>query len=158
MKKYLVPLFLLVITISSCSKKYPEGPVVTFRSPSARIVGVWNFESYLVDGVDSSQLLNYCLTKELIVNGEYHPNPNSFFFKFLDPVDSSLLFTNSGKWSFKNDYQTITLNVTKGKNSIPLYGPFNAGTTDFDIQKLSYHQFWFNASNNGVLYEFRFTK
>lgn len=44
--------YLLVVIVFLGCKKYPEGPKISFRSPTSRIVGEWNCVEYKVDGED----------------------------------------------------------------------------------------------------------
>jgi hypothetical protein len=47
---------ILLLPFSGC-KKYPEGPLISFRTIEKRIHGNWKVENYLVNGSDSINLL-----------------------------------------------------------------------------------------------------
>ncbi len=62
----LLVLFGLSLLISSC-KKYPEGPLVSFRTKKARMVNVWRVGKYMIDSQDrtsdfNTAFPNYTLT------------------------------------------------------------------------------------------------
>ncbi|HPB01393.1 MAG TPA: hypothetical protein PLZ67_00430, partial [Bacteroidales bacterium] len=44
-------LLVSVIILSSCGK-YDDGPAVSFRSPEKRLIGLWEFASIKIDGIE----------------------------------------------------------------------------------------------------------
>lgn len=52
---------LLVVLILGC-KKYPEGPKVSFRTPTNRITGDWNCTEYRVNGEDYLEPIFFSFT------------------------------------------------------------------------------------------------
>lgn len=56
MKRVLLIFFLSLLFITSC-KKYPEGGFVN-RGPK-NIIGIWKLQLYEVNGIDSTDLINY---------------------------------------------------------------------------------------------------
>lgn len=45
-----------MLFLSSC-KKYPDGPLLSLRTRTHRLVGTWEVESYIVYGIDSTGYL-----------------------------------------------------------------------------------------------------
>ena len=57
MKKII--LFLIIIAgITAGCKKYPDGPMISFRSTLHRLYGYYNVKQYTINGVDSLSMLN----------------------------------------------------------------------------------------------------
>jgi hypothetical protein len=45
------------MALSAC-KKYPEGPLISFRSAKNRVVGTWNVDKFYINSVDSTDEYN----------------------------------------------------------------------------------------------------
>ncbi len=59
--------FISLLLLSGC-KKYPEGPLISFRSKTERVSNTWKFSNCKINGVDATS--DYTGTElDLIKNG-----------------------------------------------------------------------------------------
>lgn len=107
---------LVIPTIQSC-KKYPDGPMVSFRSRTERVANTWKIDNYKVNGTDYTSLVaGY--TETYTKEGVY-----SYDFGVLD---------GTGKWEFQNKDMEIKLTGINNQSSQILF-----------ILKLEEKQFWY---------------
>jgi hypothetical protein len=100
---------LLVPTIQSC-KKYPDGPLISFRSRTERVANTWKIDNYQKNGNDYTSLMaGY--TETYSKDGNYSYSWGSL--------------AGTGNWHFQND-----------DNQIKLTGITNQGTYNLVILKL----------------------
>ncbi len=107
---------LLAPFIQSC-KKYPDGPLISFRSRTERVANTWKIDNYQKNGNDYTSLMaGY--TETYSKDGNYSYSWGSL--------------AGTGNWHFQND-----------DNQIKLTGITNQGTYNLVILKLEEKQFWY---------------
>jgi len=101
MKKLLVLLVvgILMVSVNSC-KKYQDGPLISLRSKTTRIVNDWVIDKVMSKGVDATSLY-----------------PEDYLLSIKDDLTYSLLFngfTQEGTWVFDDKKENIifTLSTT----------------------------------------------
>lgn len=78
--KYFISLLLLIAFSFGGCKRYEEGPLISFRSVSSRIINDWKMDMYLVDGEDYTDDFNLALKDfklSLYTNNTYYMIANS---------------------------------------------------------------------------------
>ncbi|MCB9230423.1 MAG: hypothetical protein H6581_02065 [Bacteroidia bacterium] len=140
----LMALFLL----TSCSQ-YDEGPCLTFTSKENRIVGNhWVYE-FLVDGVDSTSVVD-----SAYFNTDYPENGLEFFSQRIEEGMITCYPCGQGGWSPWDDYSKITILLpppfSPYYNTIPYH-------ENWTIIKLRRNDLKFRLMKNGKLYELNFT-
>lgn len=141
-KKYSILFSLLAIGIGGC-KKYPEGPMISFRTKEQRIIGTWNIEKYLIDQVDSTYLKYPSCTIDFTANG----HQVSAHLVSID-CDSS-----GGYWSLEDRKTQLTFShFTK---LTPIYLQSNM---KWKIMKLKYEEVHLQANFNSKQYDIYLTR
>jgi len=121
---------LLFSTLFVACKKYPEGPTLTVRTATHRVVNTWKPENVTMNSNDvTSAYANVSYTETYDKDGNY-----SY---------STSLGGGSGKWAFQNDKKEIKRNGVSGQP-----------TVDMTILKLKEKEFWFKFTDGGDVYEF----
>ena len=122
-------LVLFSILFAAC-KKYPEGPALTVRTATHRVVNTWKAENVTMNSTDvTSAYANANYTETYDKDGNYSYNTS--------------LGGGSGKWAFQNNKKEIKRNGVSGQSSV-----------DMTILKLKEKEFWFKFTDNGDNYEF----
>jgi hypothetical protein len=118
---------LLFSTLQSC-KKYPEDPLISFRTRTERVSNRWQVENYKINGADyTSTLSDY--TETFTNDGNYSYNWGSL--------------GGSGTWSFQNDDKEIKMDGSDIRSSRTLY-----------ILKLEEKSFWYYHMDGSDKHEF----
>ena len=121
MKKLILILIVLAAITEGC-KKYPDGPLISFRSAEKRLYGLYDLTIYTVNGVDSLNLYNDSL-------GGYI----DFFYNDVDDVNvcqisrdrkDGIYTSLYWKWQLINKNKTLTIIYSKGSDSFIGTGPF----------------------------------
>ena len=107
---------LMSITIESC-KKYPDGPLISFRSRTERVANTWKVDNYKKNGTDYTSLLS-AYTETYTKAGAYSYSWNGI--------------TGTGTWGFQNKDKEILLT-----------GLSNQSTYTLVILKLEEKEFWY---------------
>lgn len=115
----LVVLLFAAITMTSFQscQKYPDGPMVSFRSRAERVANTWKVDNYKENGTDYTSLVTD-YTETFSKDGAY-----SYSWGIL---------SGTGTWSFQNKDEEIKLNGINNQSSQTLY-----------ILKLEEKQFWY---------------
>jgi hypothetical protein len=103
-------------TIQSC-KKDPEGPMVSFHSPTQRVSRTWKLDNYKVNGTDYTSLYSG-YTETYSKEGNY-----SYEWGII---------SGTGTWTFQNKNKEIQIKGSSNQSDHTLY-----------IQKLEEKQFWY---------------
>src|ERR1051326_7324165 len=106
----------VMILTESC-RKYPDGPMISFRSRTERVANTWKVDNYKVNGSDYTSLMSG-YTETYSKDGNY-----SFAWGNL---------SGTGKWTFQNSDAEIKIN---GINNVP--------SQTLVIMKLEEKQFWY---------------
>lgn len=142
-KKHILFFLLLIFCFTDC-KKYPDGPLVSFRTKRARIAGLWEVESFLVNGADSIALLS---CKQYYFRGKDWQTISAFSCP-------GTIF--DGGFGFEDNKKVLFISGSS----------FDKGTTPFvtntslrwDIQRLTNKQMWLKANLNNKEYYNKFKK
>jgi hypothetical protein len=106
----------ILFSLASCNK-YPDGPALSLRSRTARVVNIWKVENYMINGKDHTSLLaGY--TERYAGNGDY-----SYVFGKS---------AGTGTWNFQN--KDAEINLT---------GLDNMESRVMVILKLENNSFWY---------------
>lgn len=117
---------LMIPTFQGC-KKYEDGPALSLRSRTARVVNTWSVESYTVNGVNYTSLLadyNETYTKSGTYSYQYGT------------------ITGGGTWAFQNKDKEIRLTGSGNQSSQTLF-----------ILKLENKTFWYYYMDGSDKYE-----
>ena len=98
MKKLFIILFVTTIVFSGC-KKYKEGPLISFRSVSTRLIGVWQVTEYISNGVDSLQYYNDSCGANLYISNfeDYNNRFNMFFDQYSKKDFHSIIILSDNR-------------------------------------------------------------
>lgn len=112
---------LLVATIflplTQGCQKYPDGPIFSLNTRTARISNSWKVDNYKVNGTDYTSLVTG-YTEKFTEDGDY-----SYDFGLVD---------GTGKWAFQNDNAEVRITGVDNQSSVTLV-----------ILKLEKEQFWY---------------
>ena len=107
---------LIITTIQSC-KKYPDGPLISFRSRTERVANTWKVDNYKKNGSDYTSLVT-----------EY----SETFTKDHNYSYSWSQLSGTGTWEFQNSDKEIRLTGTHNQDDYTLV-----------ILKLEEKEFWY---------------
>ena len=114
-------------SIQSC-KKYPNGPLISFRSRTERVSNTWKVDNYKLNGSDLTSLASG-YSETFSKDGNY-----SFSWGIL---------AGTGKWAFQNSDKEIRITGVSNKSSETLY-----------ILKLEENEFWYYYTDGNDKNEF----
>jgi hypothetical protein len=156
LKKLFCILILLAITLSfGCKKRYPDGPLISFRSPYKRIVGEWQIVSFTSDGVDSLQsCIDSCGSNMNIQISD----PNNFWY--------NIVFTKGFLvyWNFSDNETIMNVNFSPDSTISSSFhytgiGPLGGGKiSEWKILKLEMKALEISTTYNGKSYLMSFKK
>lgn len=143
MKKSIICVFLSVLAISfvsSCKKRYPEGPSISLLSRKERLANNWHLQSYMENGVDKTADFNNSFQGALLsinANGTY-----SFNYKLFGLISVN----EQGNWNFLNNDKDFETKPTSSTGSNGLH----------HILKLKDKELWYydDPDSNGIKREY----
>ncbi|MFH1321027.1 MAG: hypothetical protein ABII90_10290 [Bacteroidota bacterium] len=116
-------LILISMNFTSC-KKYPEGPLISLRTPEKRLIGTWEIKEFEIDGQDFLDSLKnhpaYCLY--------------SFHYGMSIGIELSSLVC-IGKMDFENKKKELCFPCYG--NTVTAYGPLAYENICWDILRLT---------------------
>ena len=118
---------MMVIGIQGC-KKYPDGPMISLSSRTARVSNSWKVDNYKVNGDDYTSLVSGYT--------EIYSTDGNYSYKFG-------LISGTGKWAFQNNDAEIRITGVDNQSSETLF-----------IQKLEEKQFWYYIMDGNDKKEF----
>ncbi|MBN4071232.1 hypothetical protein JYT72_01855 [Crocinitomix catalasitica] len=127
---------LLTLIVVSC-KKYDEGPAISFLSKKSRVANTWVFESYTIDGVDSTAFYAAPGT-ELTLDKDY--NASGMIVQSDGTNFDTTVF--SGTWEFVEKNKGFGMILTDAETMI-------IDTNYWWIRKLKSKEFWLEEDDNG---------
>ena len=107
---------LVLLGFQSC-KKYPDGPMISLTSRTARVANTWKVDNYKINGTDYTSLVSG-YTESYTKGGGY-----SYSWSLL---------SGTGTWAFQNNDAEIRITGTENQSSVTLF-----------ILKLEEKQFWY---------------
>ena len=159
-------MLIVTVLLISCKKRFPDGPLISFRSEGERIQGVWNLSAYIVNGIDSTQYYNnyfgnQCIfsfglfpkdataplninwgvdsTRLFVVTSEYDLGGNRNIGVVVGFVDHSYIFNSAGF--------ICSLSDTSNLNAV----------NNYQVLRLKYKEVWLKTNDNKNTYEFHLT-
>ena len=128
--KNILTLGLIIISVMTACKKYPDGPLLSLKSRTARVANVWKMEQVMLNGsIVTSNYTNINYTETYDKSGNYSYN--------------SSIGSGSGKWTFANKDTQIKRNGVSGQSS-----------EDLTILRLKEKSFWYKFTDGNDTYEF----
>jgi hypothetical protein len=138
MKKPLFLLILLAITLSfACKRRFPDGPLISFRTVNHRLEGTWKVTQFLINGADSTDEFNAKLGCEIeFSKNTFQLNGNQFnegpyYYFYLINCNNGM--TMNGFWLWDNnppnstsDDQNLDIIFYKDSTFTPVMGPFQS--------------------------------
>ncbi|MCX6352058.1 MAG: hypothetical protein NTX03_09375 [Bacteroidetes bacterium] len=124
MKNKLILIFLVAFTLNSC-KKYEEGPTISFRTKTDRLVGEWVWAKIIEDSKEKT------LSQDDL--------DNVWEFK----KDNSSVITNPGKsteryhWEFSDDAKSVFITFENSSLAIKM-----------SILRLTNSEFWYTEQGS----------
>ncbi|HRW21473.1 MAG TPA: hypothetical protein P5509_05825 [Bacteroidales bacterium] len=142
-KTYLLFSIILLIFLIGCSR-YDDGPWISFRSAKNRVVGTWQVEKLLIDGLDSTELYREQIGCEWEFTDELRNGEGSSFYLYCKQGINDT--TDIGRWYFYEGSKKIIAIDFICANPI---GPIGRGGT-WDIMRLTNKEMylWINPPDN----------
>ncbi|OFX37268.1 MAG: hypothetical protein A2X08_10950 [Bacteroidetes bacterium GWA2_32_17] len=132
------------MVLSFACKKYPNGPLISFRSVENRIKGSWKIIEFTSDGIDSLQYYNdSCGSTFQIWNSDVsewesqHYRINFIYKPFY------------GGFTFDDKKKVMNVDFGSGKR---ILGPIGKGSSIWKILKLTNKKFKISTDYNGRNY------
>jgi len=118
---------IMFIGFQGC-KKYPDGPLISFKSRTERVSNSWKVDNYKINGNDYTSLVTGYT--------ELFTKDGSYSYKFG-------LISGTGTWVFQNNDAEIRITGTDNQSTVTLH-----------IQKLEDKQFWYYIMDGNDKKEF----
>jgi hypothetical protein len=137
MKKLI--LFLIIITaITAGCKKYPDGPLISFRTAKSRLYGTHILKRCTIDGTNSLSL--YCDSVSTRFDFYYDSNSGVNYCMIRDQLLAGMSGNGTSvnslfwSWDLENHNKNLKVISSQGNNG---FGPFkNNVLPDWEILKL----------------------
>lgn len=126
MKKILLPLFIIIISLSGCY--YDEGPIISLRTPESRVVNKWKYQKFTSNGQDLMSLYRNSWV-------EFKKDRTAYFYE-----DTAYSYTAA--WEFSDDYKTLYLNCSDDSS--------NTWEIDYNILKLRDKEMWLESDLGSI--------
>ena len=146
--KKLVLLLLVITAITAGCKKYPDGPLISFRSAEKRLYGTSKLTTYTVNGVDSLSLYydSLCLNFRFWYNDVSYHNDCNIEGRRKDGNLCILIWT----WDLINSNKILKVTSSGGGLGT---GPFgNNKTPEWEILELKWNDIKMQTNYNGKEY------
>ncbi len=148
----IILLFVFLAGILSTCKKYPEGPIISFKTKMARVVGSWNIGKYTVNGSDSTQALLSRVPCERPMRFE-KPKGGNVVCYFVCSGAISI----DGLWSFEGNKEKLHIKNyadTAIKVAFPpiSLSPNSPRYINWDIIRLTNKEMWLKVNYNNAEY------
>ncbi len=143
-KRLILALLIVITAITVGCKKYPDGPLISFRTAKHRLLGTYNLTKYTVNGVDSLSMFNDSIPLTLRL--------------WYDPVDDvyrgfATWYIGKGNYTVINSYwklidknKEISFSYVYGYNGNVLYN------ITWTILRLTNKETEWTVTNNGKEY------
>jgi len=152
-------LLVSVIILSSCGK-YDDGPAVSFRSPEKRLIGLWEFASIKIDGIEYiNSYLNDSTNLKISMTGT---RDEIFAILVEDNRSSSQLSISLLGLNDKNTEFTMCLAVSPLYTDVTQYFyaliPALAQENTWLIRRLSVNELWISTTFQDQVYDLQLSK
>ena len=140
LKKQVYIIILITVIFSAC-KKYPDGPLISFRSKLNRIEGKWNVDKFYVDGIDSTESFNQNLALKIEFTKKKYGSKHSYAIYYESASNNIYLY---GYWYFKEENIISTI---LNESIVYEMGPFTANSSSmWTIIRLTNKEFNLSTS------------
>ncbi len=145
-----------ILILAGCNK-YPEGPWFTIRSDKGRMKGLYEIESYKVNGTD--------LTNAIISDTSYlhlfidrrSGNRDQLYYGLRDPETGDRpVHSNNGDLNLLGDQLHFTNGINNALINYPILGYFNQTYLNWTVTRLSSRDLWIKTIKNDTTYEIKF--
>lgn len=148
----------ILVLASACSKRYEEGPCLSFIKPENRISGLWYIGQYLRDGAaDESTAFRDTAN---VFRFSFYRNPERAFFVSLSDTTGNVLAESLIRSDDRYVYLTFGLIAIEDKINLsaPLFRliPALSHENEWQIVRLKRKEMWMITSHGGQLHEIRF--
>lgn len=136
-----------MIGIMPGCKKYEDGPAISLKSKTKRVVNTWKLEAYYWNGIES--------TSSLLISGyeESYSDGGNYSRSYIDKDGD--FFSESGDWEFDDKKDNL---VISGVSSIELSDNNSTVTNSrVTILRLKTKELWYEFENGGDTHEFHLT-
>ena len=149
----IVSVVLCCLFFTTC-KRYPDGPIFSLRTVNNRLLGTYELEKYIVNGIDSTGLLPPCKNLQSLKYGltdghycyEFKPD------EYLDGLDGN------GGFLLSNDRKQIDIDYTVCPSCKNTIHQSTLNNYWWEIRKLTIKEFWIKKVQDGVTYELHLKK
>ncbi|MGL5888752.1 MAG: lipocalin family protein [Bacteroidia bacterium] len=139
----IVALLVGSVSVTGCGK-YEEGPSLSLRTKKARIVGQWEVEKVMENGVDVTSDYRAVVASETI---EFKKDETFTASTTLTSLFGGATDSQSGTWAFAEDKEKVSSSVTE--NSVTT-------TTTVEILRLTNKEFWTKEVDGSDTYEYHY--
>ena len=139
----IVALLVGSVSVTGCGK-YEEGPSVSLRTKKARVVGTWEIEKVMENGVDITTDIRAVIASESI---EFKKDETFTASQTLTSLFGGGTDSQSGTWAFASDKEKISTSTTE--NNVTT-------TTTVDILRLTNKEFWTKEVDGSDTYEYHY--
>ncbi len=147
-------LMMILVCIVAC--RYDDGPLISLRSPEARLVGTWRVVGFEKNGVSVLEEWRSQYDWRLT----FFDNNSDHYFEvkncncYVDTADVTIR-TADGKWMFGNDNDTrlnfafgFQYNTDKPCLGMGMYPIISGYGLRFNVSKLSSSKLWLNTTDS----------
>ena len=150
---------LCLLLFSTC-KRYPDGPNFTLRTIKNRMIGTYDLDKFIVNGIDSTNLLPPCNVVNTI---DYGSTNGNYCYRFKSDYKIAGL-DGSGDYNFDKDQSAIDFayimsyspNQPLNVRNLLMFGHDDDG--QWLIRKLTNNEFWLRKEYHGLVYEIHLKK
>ncbi|MCU0433868.1 MAG: hypothetical protein MUC87_10475 [Bacteroidia bacterium] len=139
----IVALLVGSVSVTGCGK-YEEGPSLSLRSKKARVVGEWEVEKVIENGVDKTSDYRTFIASETF---EFKKDETFTTSQTLTSLLGGGTESTSGTWAFASDKEQISTSVTE--NNVTT-------TTTVTILRLTNKEFWTKEVDGSDTYEYHY--
>lgn len=127
MKRLIFPILVLIFALSGCY--YDDGPVISLRTPEARLVNKWKYQKFTQNGMDLTDSYAHSWA-------EFKKDKNAEFY------DQSTDYHYYGTWEFSDDFKTLYVDFSDDSSNI--------WSKDYTILKLRNKEIWMTIDLGSV--------
>jgi hypothetical protein len=117
----------LAFTLSGCY--YDDGPVISLRTPEARLVNKWKYQKFTQNGMDITSTYAHSWA-------EFKKDKNASFY------DDATDYSYYGTWEFSDDFKTLYIDYIDDSS--------NVWSVDYTILKLRNKEIWMTTDMGSV--------
>lgn len=153
-------LILAVSALLSACGKYDDGPAVSFRSAEKRLIGLWEFSSIKIDGIEYiNDYYNDSTDLKISMSGS---REEIYAILVEENRSSSQLSSSLVEMNEKSTEFSMGLPVSPVYNNVTQYFyaliPAFAEKNIYPIRRLSSSELWISTSFNNQVYDLQLNK